>query len=293
MDINHKSGFAAILGKPNVGKSTLMNLIIGEKLSIITSKPQTTRLPVKGIYSDDNLQIVFQDLPGYLKPRYALQERMLKYIKNSLLDCDVIIFITDAKTYPTSYDKDLLGMIRKLQIPKLAILNKIDLVSESQLQTKEKLLSQENFAKIFIGSLIKDFNKNKLIEEITNYLPKNPPFYDKEDISDLSLRFFLQEIIREQIFIRLKKEIPYATTVVVEMYKDFSNKAIISANIWVERKTQKIILIGKNGRQIKKIRIAAEKEFHKIIRKRVKLDLWVKIKKNWRKKKNALKEFGY
>ena len=290
---NFRSGFVSIIGKPNVGKSTFLNKVLGEKISIISPKPQTTRHQIKGIYNDRSKQIVFLDTPGFLKPRYELHHKMMEYIKNSLNDSDLVIFITDVKTFPTDYDKELLTKINHLKVPKIALLNKIDLDKNKIYPKKIELLEEENFEKIIPLSVLHLSDVNLILDIISEYLPLSPPFYDKDNISDLPLRFFVQEIIREQIFLNFKDEIPYASTVLIEQYKDFPNKVQISANIWLEKKSQKPILLGKNGEKIKSIRIAAEKEIHKIIGKRIKLDVWIKIKQNWRKKKNALKELGY
>ena len=293
MDKNFKSGFVSIVGKPNVGKSTFLNKILGEKLSIISPKPQTTRQQVKGILSDEEKQIVFLDTPGFVVARYELHEKMLEYIQNSLKDSDLIIFITDAKKFPTDYDEQMCEWLTKFRTPKIALLNKIDLVNEDVVNNKLAKLSEYDFDQIIPLSVIESDDLKDIENIITKYLPYNPPYYHPDEISDLPMRFFVQEIIREQIFLNFRDEIPYASTVVVEVYNDLPNKAVIAANIWLESKSQKPILIGKDGTMIKKIRINSEKEIHKIIKKRVKLDLWIKIKPNWRKKKNALKEFGY
>ena len=293
LDHKFRAGFVSIVGKPNVGKSTLMNKLLGEKLSIISPKPQTTRQQVKGIFTDETRQIVFLDTPGFLKARYELHRKMQEYLKNSLKDSDLIIFITDAPKFPTDYDNQLCEMLNKIKTPKIAILNKIDLIEEDIKNEKMKQLSQLSFEKLIPLSAINHDKLDDLLTLITDYLPINPPFYSPDDISDLPLRFFVQEIIREQIFLKYRDEIPYASTVTVENFKDLPNKVEISANIWLERKSQKPILLGKNGEKIKAVRLASEKEVHKILKKRTKLKLWIKIKPNWRKKKNALKEFGY
>ena len=293
MDTKYKAGFVSIVGKPNVGKSTLMNIFLGEKISIISSKPQTTRQQVKGIYSDDEKQIVFLDTPGFLKPRYELHEKMLVYLRNSMQDSDLIIFMTDAHKYPTDYDNEMLEILAKIRTPKLAILNKIDLVDKQTWQEKQQQLSKMDFEEVLALSLLENYDPKDLLQKIAFFLPYNPPFYSPDEISDLPMRFFVQEIVREQIFHNFRDELPYASTVVVEQYIEYENKVEIAANIWLERKSQKPILLGKNGENIRKLRLASEKEIHAMINKRVKLDLWVKIKPNWRKKKNALREFGY
>lgn len=293
MKKNFKAGFVAIIGKPNVGKSTFLNEILQEKISIISPKPQTTRHQIKGIYNDAQRQIVFLDTPGFLKARYELHNKMLEYIEKARSDSDLIIFITDANKFPTDYDREILQSLKKKKTPKIAILNKIDLIDEKEQNEKIHKLEDFAFNEIIKLSLIQENDFNFLISKIDEFLPYSPPLYAPDEISDLSLRFFVQEIILEQIFLNLKEEIPYSTAARVENYQDLQNKVKIYAVIWLERKSQKTIIIGKNGKMIKKIRTAAEKEIHKIVQKRVYLDLWIKIKPNWRKKKNALKEFGY
>ena len=293
MNSNYRAGFVSIVGKPNVGKSTLMNKLLGEKISIISPKPQTTRQQIKGILSDDDRQIILMDTPGFVEARYELHNRMLDYIKNSLKDSDIVIFITDAKKFPTDYDKQIIQNLKKLPVPKIAILNKIDLSDEITVNKKIELLKEHDFEKIIPISILKTSDFTSFLDDLTKLLPFNPPYYSTDEVSDLSMRFFAQEIIREQIFLNFDDEIPYASTVVVEQFHEFPNKVIIAANIWLEKKSQKPIVIGKDGKKIKAIRISAEKEIHKILEKRIKIDLWIKIKPNWRKKQNALKEFGY
>jgi len=293
MNSIYRAGFVSIVGKPNVGKSTLMNKLLGEKLSIISPKPQTTRQQIKGIISDDKRQIILMDTPGFVEARYELHNKMLEYIKNSLKDSDIIIFMTDAKKFPTDYDKQIIQNLKKLQVPKIAMLNKIDLSDDITVNKKIELLQDYDFEKVIPISVLKATDLNPFLDELTKLLPFNQPFYSTDEISDMPMRFFAQEIIREQIFLNFDDEIPYASTVVVEQYHDFPNKVIIAANIWLEKKSQKPIVLGKGGINIKTIRITSEKEIHKIVEKRVKLDLWIKIKPNWRKKQNALKEFGY
>jgi GTPase len=290
---NFKAGFVSIIGKPNVGKSTLMNALMGEKLSITTPKPQTTRHQIKGIFNDEKYQIIFLDTPGFLKPRYALQEKMLEYLRNSIKDSDLIVFITDITTFPTDYDEELCKKIQNLQTPKIALLNKIDKADLEILPEKEKLISEYNFEKIIPISALKMKSGTELLETISTFLPYNPPFYSPDEISDLPMRFFVQEIVREQIFMNYEDEIPFSSTAVVERYIEHENKDEIDVNIWIERKSQKPIMLGKNGEKIKTIRINSEKEIYKITGKRAKLTLWIKVKPKWRTKINALKEFGY
>lgn len=270
-----------------------MNKLLGEKVSIISPKPQTTRQQVKGILTDENKQIIFLDTPGFVEARYELHTKMLEYLKNALKDSDVIVFITDAHKFPTNYDKKMCSLLNSLKKPKIALLNKIDLVEQNIVTGKLKELNEMDFEKVIPISILNNSNFSGLLEMITDFLPFNPPFYDPQEISDLPMRFFAQELIREQIFLRFRDEIPYASSVIVESFKELPNKIEISANIWIERKSQKPIILGKGGEKIKALKKASEKEMYKLLGKRIKLELWVKIKANWRKKKNALREFGY
>ncbi len=288
-----RSGFVAIVGRPNVGKSTLINKILGEKISIISPKPQTTRHQIKGIFSDETRQIIFLDTPGFLKPRYELQERMHEYIRSALTDADLILFLTDVRNYPTDFDQDFYQLLNNIKTPKILVFNKIDLVNEKTTTEKIDQARPLDFDKILQISALKQQDFSEFLDLIEKYLPFGGPFYDPDEISDLPLRFFVQEIIREQIFLAYREEIPYAATVTVESFKELPNKIEIAANIWLERKSQKPILIGSKGQNIKDLRLKSEKEIYKILGKRARLDLWVKIKPGWRKKKNALKEFGY
>ncbi|MBN1948627.1 MAG: GTPase Era [Candidatus Cloacimonetes bacterium] len=293
MDSTYRSGFIAIIGKPNVGKSTLVNRLVQDKLSIISPKPQTTRRQIKGIISDEQRQLVFLDTPGYLKPRYELHNRMLKYIEDSLQGADVIMFVTDSPGYPTDYDREMLLTLKRYRAPRICILNKIDLTSPAQVELQLQELAEHGFEKLFPVSALLDDNFNLILDTLTNLLPFSPPFYDTDQLSDLPQRFFVQEIIMEQIFLNFREEIPYSSTVVVENFQETEKAVEIYAHIWVERKTQKPIILGKNGEKIKAVRLASEKEIYRLLGKSVKLQLWVKIKPRWRYKKNALKEFGY
>jgi GTP-binding protein Era len=288
-----RSGFVSIIGKPNVGKSTLMNKLLKEKVSIVTPKPQTTRHQIKGIYNDSEKQIVFLDTPGFLKPRYELQEKMLEYIKISLKDSDCLLFIADVTTFPSEYDRELLTFIQPLKLPKIAIVNKIDLVEQEIAVSLIEQLKKYGFDDVIPISALLMENGNEVINRITRFLPFNPPYFNVDEISDMPMRFFVQETIREQIFLMYQQEIPYSSTVMVELYNELDNKIEIAANIWLERASQKPILLGEKGEKIKNLRQVSEREIYRFIGKRIKLDLWVKIKPNWRKKKNSLKEFGY
>lgn len=288
----YKCGFVAIIGKPNVGKSTLMNYLIGTKLSIISSKPQTTRQSLKGFYSDEHKQIIFVDTPGFLKPRYELHNRMLDIIKNSLKDSDLIVFITDANHFPTDYDKELLSNIKPLRTPKIALLNKIDLVSEEVVDEKLEQL-RTIFDRAEGISALKGEKTDQLLDIFAEMLPYSPPLYDPEDLSDLPVRFFAQEIIREKIFLNYGDEIPYSTAALIESFEESEEKVNISATIWIERSSQKPIVIGKGGASIKKVRLDAQRELRNFVGKAVTIELFVKIKKNWRKNNSSLNELGF
>jgi GTP-binding protein Era len=293
MNNQFRSGFVSIIGKPNVGKSTLLNKILQEKISIVTPKPQTTRHQIKGIFTDDEKQIIFIDTPGFLKPRYELQTKMLDYIKMSLADSDCLLFIADVTTFPSDYDRELLSFIEPLKLPKIAIVNKIDLVEQEIALSLMEQLKKLGFDDVIPISALLMENGNEVISRIAKFLPLNPPFYNQDEVSDLPMRFFVQETIREQIFLLYQQEVPYSSTVMVEMYNELDNKIEIAANIWIERKSQKPIILGEKGEKIKQLRQISEREIYRFAGKRIRLDLWVKIKPNWRNKKNSLKEFGY
>ncbi|OQY39122.1 MAG: GTPase Era [Candidatus Cloacimonetes bacterium 4572_65] len=289
---SYKCGFVAIIGKPNVGKSTLMNHLIGQKLSIISPKPQTTRQNLKGILSDDKKQIIFVDTPGFLKSRYELHDRMLDYIRNSLRDSDLIVFITDANKFPTDYDRELLEELRKVRLPKIALLNKIDLIDKEIVAEKVARLKDDFDTVIPISALHGEYTGD-LADTFAEMLPFSPPLYDPENLSDLPMRFFAQEMIREKIFLNFDDEIPYATAVLIDRYNETDEKVEIDASIWIERDSQKPIIIGKGGQKIKKVRISAQRDLKKFVGKPVKMELFVKIKKNWRKKTSSLNELGF
>ena len=319
---NFKAGFVSIIGKPNVGKSSLMNAFLEQKLSIITPKPQTTRQNILGILTEKEYQIVFIDTPGFLKPRYLLQEKMQKSILNSLKDADIIIFISDITTFPTEYDNQVCELIQKLprrhkehrekiklkkptlclcasvanqqlNIPKIAVINKIDLAENNSIEKAGVILKKFEFDGIYFISVKDGVNISNLKNEIINFLPHHSPYYPEDDLSAQTTRFFAQEIIREKIFQYLKQELPYSSAVTIEQFSEFEDKAEIFANIYVETNSQKKIIIGSKGELIKKIRKVAERDIRYLIKKKVKLHLWIKVRKNWRKKERILKEFGY
>ncbi len=287
----HKAGFVSIIGKPNVGKSTLMNQLVGERLSIITSKAQTTRHRIMGIISGDDFQIVYSDTPGILKPEYQLQQSMMKFVSASMEDADLILFVTDLYD---KYDEALLRRLKSAKQPVVLILNKIDLAKGSQV--KDKLAYwQEVFTPAFtltISALTGE-NVPELLKIILGNLPEHPAYFPKDELTDKPEKFFVEEIIREKIFINYKQEIPYSTQVVVESFKEDDKIIRIRAEIYVERRSQKGIIIGKGGAALKKVGIAAREDLEKFFQKQVHLETFVKIADDWRKKERQIKNFGY
>jgi len=289
---NHKSGFVAIVGKPNTGKSTLMNRILGEKLSITSPKPQTTRYAIKGILSEEEYQIIFIDTPGYLKPRYEMQKRMLKIWGNAFKDVDLIIFMADVNNFPSDYDLEVLEALSFLKNNQIAVFNKIDRKTDYDPKLiSEKLppsISETIFISAYLGT-----NVEQLLAKIVQYLPLHEPFYPQDEMSDLPMRFFAQEKIREGIFHQFGDEIPYATAVLIEKYSELPHKTVIDAQIWIEKASQKPILIGRNGANLAKIREYAERELSIFTGVPVEIHLWVKLNQNWRKKNSSLRELGF
>lgn len=292
-ETTHKAGFVNIVGKPNVGKSTLMNVLIGERLSIISSKAQTTRHRIMGLINDENFQIVFSDTPGMLKPKYELQKSMMGFVNISLEDADVILFVTDL--YETEEEiEDIITKINQSGVPVLLVINKIDLSKEGQLEEVTAYWTERVKADAVIPiSALENFNTQRILQEILDRLPFHPPYYDKDELTDRPERFFASEIIREKIFHNYKKEIPYSTEVTIEDF--YEEKAIIRirAEIYVERDSQKGILIGQGGKALKKVGIQAREELERFFGKKIFLETHVKVEDNWRKNKNKLKRFGY
>lgn len=296
--INHKSGFVNIIGNPNVGKSTLMNALVGEKMSIITSKPQTTRHRILGLLSDENYQIVFSDTPGIIeKPLYGMQTSMNKFAWSSFEDADVILFVTDVFEKYSGTENVIKSLIETNK-PKYLIVNKIDIdknqAAESLAEVWSGLVS---FDKVFYISASAKTNIQILFDSILDDLPEGPPYYPKDEISDKSERFFASEIIREKILLLYKQEVPYSCEVSISRFKEEEKKdgplLMIYADIYVDRKSQKPIIIGKGGEAIKKLGIAAREEIEAFFGKHTYLDLNVKIKENWRNDDRMLKHFGY
>lgn len=289
----HKAGFVNIVGKPNVGKSTLMNVLIGERLSIISSKAQTTRHRIMGLINGEDYQIVFSDTPGMLKPKYELQKSMMSFVNISLEDADVILFVTDL--YET--DEDIEGVIEKINqsgVPVLLVINKIDLSKENQLDEVTDYWTQRIKAATVIPiSATEAFNTDRILQEILDRLPFHAPFYDKQELTDKPERFFASEMIREKIFLNYKKEIPYSTEVSIVDFYEEEDIIRIRAEIYVERESQKGILIGQGGKALKRVGIQAREEMEKFFAKKIFLETHVKVEDNWRKNKNKLRKFGY
>jgi len=293
LEMTHKSGFVNIVGSPNVGKSTLMNRLVGEKLSIVTSKAQTTRHRILGIVNTDDYQIVFSDTPGVVNAAYKLHENMMDYVNASISDADVLLFITDVKETEMNH-KETLERIQRLKVPVLCLINKMDLSDQDNV--KEKLdywQSRLPNANVFPISALHGFNIDGVWEEILANIPESPPYFDKESISDRPMRFFISEMIREKIFIHCKKEIPYSTQVEIEEYLEEEDIVRIRAIIIVERDSQKGIIIGKGGEMLKRVGREARIEMEKFIDKKVFLETFVKVDKDWRGSEQKLKKYGY
>jgi GTP-binding protein Era len=288
-----KSGFVNILGNPNVGKSTLMNALVGEQLSIITAKAQTTRHRILGVVTENDYQIVFSDTPGILKPNYKLQESMMKFVYSAIGDADIILYVTDV-VEKSDKNIDFIEKLNAMNVPVLLLINKIDLTTpeglESLTEKWQKLLPA---AIIFPVSALLKFNLDNLKKEIIRRLPYGPKYYDNDTLTDRTLRFFASEIIREKIFLNYQKEIPYSTEVVVEEFKEEANITRIEAVIYVTRESQKGIIIGKQGLLLKKTGTAARKSLETFLQTKVYLGLHVKVDPDWRNNRLKLKNFGY
>ncbi len=293
MDKEHKAGFVNIIGCPNVGKSTLMNALVGERLSIITSKAQTTRHRIMGIVSDKNYQIVFSDTPGIIKPVYKLQEKMMHFVINAFTDADVFLLITDVFE-DIQLEDSYLNKLQKTKTPILLLINKIDIATQAQLEEKlilwrEKLPNAEMMA----ISALEKFNIDKIMGRIIELLPKGNAFYSKEEFTDKSERFFVSEIVREKILLNYNKEIPYSVEVVVNSFSDEEKIIKIQVDILVERDSQKGIIIGDKGTALKRVGIQSRKDMEVFFKKQIYLELFVKVYKDWRSNDTRLKNFGY
>jgi GTP-binding protein Era len=294
----HKSGFVNIIGNPNVGKSTLMNTLVGEKMSIITSKPQTTRHRIFGLLSEDDYQIVFSDTPGIIdQPNYGMQSSMNKFAFSSFEDADIILFVTDIYEKYTGEEPVIKSLINA-QVPKYLIINKIDLDKDNKADEIAKRWEEiVSFNEVFFISADKKTNTETLLNQVLTDLPEGPPYYPKDELSDKTERFFVSEIIREKILTLYKQEVPYSCEVSVSRFKEEEKNGapllMIWADIYVDRKSQKPIIIGKGGEAIKKLGIASRLEIEQFFGKHTFLDLNVKIKENWRNDERMLKHFGY
>jgi GTP-binding protein Era len=290
-EMAHKSGFVSIVGKPNVGKSSLMNKLVGENLSIITSKAQTTRHRIMGILNGEDFQIVYSDTPGILEPKYELQQAMMSYVTVSLEDADVILLVVELGE---KFDEQVLKRFESIKTPIILLINKIDLGKGSQVQDKIDYWKEKlKVAEILSVSAKTGENLNTILELIKKYLPEHPGYYPKDTLTDRYERFFAAEIIREKIFLNYEQEIPYSTEVGIEDFKDDGKMIKLRATIYVERDSQKGIVIGKAGSSLKKVGTEARQDMEVFFKRKVFLETRVKVADNWRKQKLKLKQFGY
>lgn len=289
----HKAGFVNIVGNPNVGKSTLMNVLVGEKVSIATFKAQTTRHRIMGIYNTDDMQIVFSDTPGVLKPNYKLQESMLNFSTSALTDADILLYVTDVVETPDK-NSEFMEKVKVMNVPLLLLINKIDLTDQNKLielvDNWKALLPQ---AEIIPISASNKFNVDYVMKRIKELLPDSPPYFEKDQWTDKPARFFVNEIIREKILLYYDKEIPYSVEVMVETFKEEARKISIQAVIFVERDSQKGIIIGHQGKAIKKVASEARKDLERFFGKTIYLETFVKVDKDWRNSDKELRNFGY
>lgn len=293
MEKKHKSGFVNIVGNPNVGKSTLMNCLVGERISIITSKAQTTRHRIMGIVNTDDMQIVYSDTPGVLRPNYKLQESMLNFSESALDDADVLIYVTDV-IETIDKNEEFLQQVKKEKCPILLLINKIDQTDQAKLEALVQewsgILPQ---AEIIPIAALSNFNVNYVKQRVEELMPESPPYFEKDALTDKPARFFVTEIIREKILLYYQKEIPYAVEVVVEMFKEEDDLIHIKALIICERDSQKGIIIGHGGQALKKVGAMARKDIERFFGKKVFLEMFVKVEKDWRNRDKMLRAFGY
>ncbi|MDX9883827.1 MAG: GTPase Era [Prolixibacteraceae bacterium] len=289
----HKAGFVNIIGNPNVGKSTIMNVLVGERLSIITSKMQTTRHRIKGIVNGDDFQIVYSDTPGILKPHYKLQESMMKFVDTALIDADVILYVTDVVENPDK-NEEYLGRINNSECPVIVLINKIDLSDQEKVM---KLYDQWKVrvpkADVYVVSATENFNVAPIFDRILELLPESPPYFPKDELTDRNERFFVSEIVREKILLNFQKEIPYSVEVEVEEFKEDEKMLGLRCVIHVARDSQKGIIIGHQGKALKKIGTEARLDMEEFFQKKIFLHLYVKVSKDWRDKDRMLGNFGY
>lgn len=291
-----KSGFISVVGRANVGKSTLMEKILREKISIISNKPQTTRDKIQIIYNDEDSQIIFIDTPGIQTPKNKLQEKLFEFSEDSLKESDVVTFVIDNSLEIGRLDNEIIEMLKDIQVPKILLINKVDLLSKKELETiKAKYEAMDMFENIIAISALKDSNIDKYIDKIKYMLDDGPAYYDRDMITDKSERFIVSEIIRERALNNLSYEVPHGIAVRIDNFKERENKKLIDidATIVVEKNSHKEIVIGKGGSMVKKIGIEARKEIEKFLDSKVNLKLWVKVEKDWRKKEKLVDRFGY
>ena len=289
----HRAGFVNIIGNPNVGKSTLMNALVGEKLSIVTAKAQTTRHRIMGIVNGDDYQIVYSDTPGILKPNYRLQQSMMNFVDTAIGDADIILYVTDTVEKGDKND-EYISKLQRIDCPVVLVINKIDISDQAQvLELMNWWKEQLPDAIIFPASAQEKFNLDNIFDAIVANLPEAPAWYDKDVFTDKNLRFFASEIVREKIFLNYKEEIPYSCEVVVEEFKEGAERYDISAVIYVMRDTQKGIIIGKGGQSLKKVGTQARIDMEDFFQKKVFLSLYVKVDQDWRESKRELRKFGY
>jgi len=290
--VTHKAGFVSIIGSPNVGKSTLMNVLVGEKLSIITHKAQTTRHRIMGIFSGEDFQVIYSDTPGILKPHYLLHKAMLAAVQSSISDADIILLMTDVND-PFEHE-DIIARLKELKLPVIVLINKIDLADQAKVEEEIlKWKTRLENAEVIPVSALHCFNTAKVFETILDKLPENPPFFPKDELTDRSQRFFISEIIREKILLNYTEEIPYSVEVAIQDFKETEKLIRIIAYIYTARESQKVIILGHQGRAIKKLGIDARKDIEEFLDKHVYLELNVKVSKNWRENERLLKRFGY
>jgi len=292
-----KTGFVNIFGRPNAGKSTLLNLLIGEKLAIVSHKVQTTRHRIKGILTEKNYQVIFSDSPGIIEPKYKLHEKMMQAVKNSLEDADVALLILDIKDDWVLCDHIFSSL--KLKVPAIVVINKIDTAGQKKLQDAISFFTGKTYSsKIIAISAKENRYKEEILKNILEFLPEGEKFYDEDEITDLSTRFFVAELIREKIYDLFEEEIPYQTTVIVQEFKEKTTLVKIRAEIIVHRESQKAIILGEGGKMIRKLGIASREEIEKFLsgtgeKQKVFLELFVKVRDKWREREDYLREFGY
>jgi GTP-binding protein Era len=287
-----KVGFVNIFGKPNAGKSTLLNALMGEKLAIVSPKVQTTRHRIKAIMSEPGYQIIFSDTPGIIQPKYKLHEKMMHAVKSSLEDADVALLMADGRDNPEELDEIFSGL--RLKVPCILVINKMDLMKEEQMQAVKTFFSEKPYAKEIVTiSALQNKGVNELLERILNYLPEGEPFYDSESLSDLPTKFFVSELIREKIYELYDEELPYQTAVLVQSFKEKTTLVKIVADIIVHRESQKGIILGERGQKIKQLGTLARQSIEEFLQQKVFLELYVKVRPKWRDNELHLKEYGY